>query len=126
MWASIEEALQSPDNQWIQLWVGGALQPCVHWVCAQRFQESLFSVATLALKLWIYSRYYSVALKSGTVNDNCASPASPPRALFSTSSIHSSNEISSNHFFSISTCSVCLGSMSCIQKFGERIYCIFI
>lgn len=126
MWVSITEVLQSSGNQWIQLRVGRSLQPCVYWVCAQWFQESIFSVATLALKMWIYLHYYSVALMSETVNGNYASRASPPHALFSTSSIHSSNDISSNNFFSISACSACLGSMSCIQKSRERIYCIFI
>jgi len=51
MWVSIAEVLQSSGNQWIQLCVGRSLQPCVCWICAQWFQESLFSVATLALKL---------------------------------------------------------------------------
>lgn len=114
MWVSVEQVLQSSGNRWIQLRVGRFLQPSVYWVCAQWFRESFFSVATLALKMWIYSDYYSVALKSDTVNGSYASHASLPHALFSTLSIHSSNGISSNHFFSISTCSACLGSMSCI------------
>lgn len=67
MQVSVEEVLQSSSNQCIQLCVGRSLQPCVYWVCAQCFQVSLFSVATLALKMWIYSHYYSVALKSDTI-----------------------------------------------------------
>lgn len=121
MCISTEEVLQWSGNQRIQLSVGRFLQMCMYWVCAQGFQESLFTVATWVLKMWIYSHYHCVALKSDTVNSNYASHASFPHALFSTSSIHSSNDTSSNHSFSVSACSACLDSMSCIQKSGENL-----